>query len=513
MFKKLLQYNWSLFISSLTKTQAIISLIYALLVGVLLFNLAGGILYVALFSIDSSRHNIEWLTPEILDVLLLVTANSLWLVQFTISGERHYYLSENRKLLSLGYPVKRLSRDLAILTFLHPLNLGINIAWLLFLLPRSSATGFILMPIAVLVNYFCLIYLKSRLAYFFKKRLMWIGGFFVALLFSLLFLLPKETVKTWLKNLDPQTLIESMSYYLSLLPGGLMEQTIIIASQPLGLFVASLIGVALILLLYENQHSRLKAVLSAPINENTKKTDRSYWPQFKAWIGNSGGKYNYYVIQHPYTKLQLIMTVPIIVIALPIFITESAVTLFMLHLFGMLIPMGLCTLFLFNVFGFENKEWLLSIQFPQQLNEQIRERFVKAILVPGLAFVGVTLLELFFSKSVIDGGFLILKNVFMCLVFFYFSFWSSFHNYRNIPWSSYNQWTNPIIPQSVSLILGFIFMICGIIVYYPSPVLEPYIMLGVIAGIIFLSIHIRKKLSGLAKRFRINILPELWNAQ
>ena len=135
MFVKLLTLNWRIFLSNLNKFQIILMIGYILFLGVMLINLIGTAVVVVLMDSDPwMSSQIPWLTPEVYSFILLVFANTYWIMHFSFTNLRLLNIQENRKLLGFGFPLKKLSKHLIIISFLHPVNIIYNFTWLVFLM-------------------------------------------------------------------------------------------------------------------------------------------------------------------------------------------------------------------------------------------------------------------------------------------------------------------------------------------------------------------------------------------
>ena len=83
MFVKLLTLNWRIFLSNLNKFQIILMIGYILFLGVMLINLIGTAVVVVLMDSDPwMSSQIPWLTPEVYSFILLVFANTYWIMHF-----------------------------------------------------------------------------------------------------------------------------------------------------------------------------------------------------------------------------------------------------------------------------------------------------------------------------------------------------------------------------------------------------------------------------------------------
>ncbi|MDZ7681786.1 MAG: hypothetical protein U5J63_08795, partial [Fodinibius sp.] len=106
---------------------------------------------------------------------------------------------------------------------------------------------------------------------------------------------------------------------------------------------------------------------------------------------------------------------------------------FLVLFFFMYAPMGFQLMFLGNMFGYEHRELLRSIQLPVKLKTQLREPLRGALIIP------LTLLVIISGAEVIlldvqNLYSIILGNILIFEVFLIIFLWSTFNRLRIVEW-------------------------------------------------------------------------------
>ena len=187
MFVRLLSLNWKIFVSNLNRFQLLLLIGYIMFLGIMTVNLVGTAIVVLLLETDPwMKTQIPWLTPEIYTFLLLVFANSYWVMHFSFTNLRLLNIAENRKLLGFGFPLKRLSKYLMIIGFCHPINIIYNFTWIVFLMIQVSHFYQVLVGIAaILFNYVLIYSIKQRFIKIVERRFIAVVVGFLLLIFGL----------------------------------------------------------------------------------------------------------------------------------------------------------------------------------------------------------------------------------------------------------------------------------------------------------------------------------------
>ena len=99
-------------------------------------------------------------------------------------------------------------------------------------------------------------------------------------------------------------------------------------------------------------------------------------------------KYYYYVMMHPYNKLQILTLAIIPIVYVPLLLNVKLEIAQAIAIPTILagIPVALLAMGMANMYGYENREFLLHLQFPIKLEQQLKERFLGVIL---FAFVRI----------------------------------------------------------------------------------------------------------------------------
>ncbi len=235
------------------------------------------------------------------------------------------------------------------------------------------------------------------------------------------------------------------------------------------------------------------------------------WHYLKRWLGLNAGKFYYYVLSHSYNRLQLltIALIPAVYIPLLLQLNNSYYSSLLIPTMLAAIPVALLAMGMANMFGYENKEFLLHRQFPEPLEKQLKERFLGIIVVPLLIFYLITTAEILYLPqlgSVIE---IYVANTFFFVCFTLVFLWSSFYYYKKVNYSSFS-FKHPIISQKVTFMMIFLIFGLGYSVFAPLGDLQIY-RLYVMGGLILaISIYLWRNMNVLVRAFERHILHRVW---
>jgi hypothetical protein len=168
-------------------------------------------------------------------------------------------------------------------------------------------------------------------------------------------------------------------------------------------------------------------------------------------------------------------------------------------------------LMLSNTFGFENRELLLSFQFPVKHQDLLWKRVRAALMVAatGSAFIPVLILFLYDEwLSVVQAS---LGVLLICLAFLYFISWSSISNYKKIEQVGFLSMSNPVIPISVSFVSFLVVMITGMISFTVISSLQLYHVIALLVANSYLLWLLRGRLNRAEQILSKSLMPKLWN--
>ena len=112
----------------------------------------------------------------------------------------------------------------------------------------------------------------------------------------------------------------------------------------------------------------------------------------------NAGKFYYYVISHPYNRLQAltILLIPAIYVPLLLYIENGYLSTILIPTMLAAIPVALLAMGMANMYGYEHREFLLHKQFPMSFEKQLKERFLGVITVPLFIFYLITIAEIIY---------------------------------------------------------------------------------------------------------------------
>lgn len=515
MFRKLIYLNWSAFLSRLTKFQTFLVVGYIIFLLLLFSNLIGSALVIVFFDQNTIiTERLPWLNSEIHHLITLIFANVLWILHFSFTSTRLLNMEQNRKLLAYGYPVKKLSWHLNLMGFFHPLNLIYNFTWLTFLLIQVQHPMYIPVVVAVvLLNYAVIYSIKHRFLKIVEKR-------FKIIVFSALFLffgtiqaiaIISRQFEFILSQYMPS--ISTLNDYLFYTPGGLLQYS---AAGNYSLAIASTIyafSALLIFLIFRDHFLKTREGLQHPHKER-KIYKRNYlWHYLKKVLGLHAGKFYYYILSHSYNRLQIltIALIPAVYIPLLLQLNNNYYSHLLIPTMLAAIPVALLAMGMANMFGYENKEFLLHKQLPTSFESQLKERFLGIIIAPLFILYLITTAEILYLPqlgSVIE---IYIANTFFFVCFMLVFLWSSFYYYQKADYTSFS-FKHPIISQKVTFMMIFLIFGLGYAVFAPLGTYQIYRLYVMSVLIIAIGIYLWRNMDLLVRAFNKRILNQIWSA-
>jgi len=479
--------------------------------GLFILLIAGqftGVVLLLLFTddIETAQSFYPWITEDIQYFVHLLFVNVLWFNQIFFTKINRLKISENRKLLTFGMTARKLSVYLNIAGFLHPINALFHIFWIFYAWFLSEtymqfATGILL----VVANYALIYSLKWRFRIFTAEKFKQVGA--VVSTFVLFFILIAL-------YLDVSTYFGSMEEAAALFTGWLIytpgylfyyifgEMNSVAAAVVTALVLGIVLFVAVV-----DMIRNTKMALLTPAQNTNHSIQTGQLALFIKWLGHEGGKYFYSVWNHKYSKIQLMITY-VFVVPYIIFLGDTS---YIIGVFLTLLPVIFLLVMLTNMFGFENRELLLSLQFPVKTETIVKQRIQTAILVclggSSIVFILVPVFIDGFAEMVqVHLGILCIV-----LVFLHYILRSSIQNYKKIEEVSVMSVSNPVLPASITITAVFIVMILGIgtFIFFES-VLYYHITVLIVVNIV-LFISFKRKLGRIQQPLIQNVIPKLWN--
>lgn len=514
MLTKLLVLNWRIFLANLNRFQLLLMIGYIMFLGIMMVNLIGTAIVVVWLDTEPwMQIQTPWLTPRVYSFILLVFANTYWVMHFSFTNLRLLNIQENRKLLGFGFPLKRLARYLMIISFCHPVNIIYNFTWLVFLM--IQVRYYYQVPVVfvgIIFNYVLIYSVKHRFLQIVERRFIAVVVGFLIFVFSLFQLVAifSENKAQIFYSLIPR--IETINGVLEWIPGGLLIQASRV-DYGLGnaiilfVFISILIGLILV-----DHFNKTCQGLLRPALKKAEETSSKIWSFLRRVLGKNAGKYYYYVMIHPYNRLQVLTLAIIPIVYVPLLMNveyEIAKTIAIPTILAG-IPVALLAMGMANMYGYENRELLLHLQFPIKLEKQLKERFLGVIILPLLVFYAITIFELLVIPEIGEVLHIFVANTFMFLCFMLIFIWSSYYQYQKAIYSSFS-YKHPIIPQKVTFVISFSIFAVGYLVFVPLEGLNWYRSTIMGAVILIIGIYLWGHMEVLVNLFKKRILNRIWS--
>ncbi len=513
MLRKLIYLNWSAFMNRLTTFQTFLVAGYIVFLLMLFSNLIGSALVIVFFGQNMIvGQQLSWITPQLHQLIILIFANVLWILHFSFTSTRLLNMEENRKLLAYGYPVKKLSWHLNLMGFFHPLNVIYNFTWVVFLLLQIKHLMYVPVVLAVvLLNYAIIYSIKHRFLKIVEKR-------FKLIFFSALFVIFGSIQAIAIISRQFEAIVSkylpsitSLNNYLFYTPGGLLQYS---AAGDYNLTTASVIygfSALLVFLIFRDHFFKTREGLQKPVKEGNIYKRNRLWNFLRKWLGLNAGKFYYYIFSHSYNRLQLltIALIPAVYIPLLLQLGNNYYSNLLIPTMLAAIPVALLAMGMANMFGYENKEFLLHKQFPLSMEKQLKERFLGIIIVPLMIFYLITTAEILYLPqlgSVIE---IYIANTFFFVCFTLVFLWSSFYYYKQVDYSSFS-FKHPIISQKVTFMMTFLIFGLGYAVFAPLGSYQNYRLYVMGFLILAISLYLWRNMDVLVLAFEKHIMHRVW---
>ena len=306
---------------------------------------------------------------------------------------------------------------------------------------------------------------------------------------------------------SPQSAAQTLTDWLYISPGYIFYYIGSSLTGTVEQFMVVRILLALAVLLNRDIFLKTRTSLLSPTKSTSNAESKSKLSRYIKWLGKEGGKYFFTVWNHRYSKIQLLITYVFVV---P-YVVLLGNTTYIIGVLLTLIPIIYLMVMLTNMFGFENRELLLSLQMPIKRKTIVTQRIIAALLVSlagsGIVFIMVPI----FVESVPVMIQVHLGILTICLVFLHYIMTSCIENYKKIEEVSVMSVSNPVLPISMSFSAMFIVMILGLFTFF---VFEGYVWFHILALIcldLVLGITLIRKINSMPEPFQTKVIPQLWN--
>lgn len=511
MIRLFFKLNGKLWWRSLRSVEIGAIIFYSLFL-LIIFGQFVGMAFTLLFAPDLAavQEAYPWFTEEVQFMFHLFFINLVWFTQLFYTKISRLRLNDNRKLLSLGMPLNKLINYLNLAGFLHPVNLLFNLFWLIYLgMMATTVAQAILVSVLIVINYGFINAIKWRFKTFTSENSKWMNGL-VGLVIMILILFGTQLDATVFLS-QPDLQAPLVNEWLAFTPGMIFYSSAVwLPEQTVFLVIFGMLIIAGFVLQYDLYQQTRKALLT-PLASNSSADYSNGVALFIRWLGQQGGKFFYTVWKHPFSKTQILLTY-IFVIPYIIFVSDGANNgNFMTSVLLSLIPVIFLMVMLANMFGFENRELLLTLQAPVKRDTVIIERFMASFKITLVGLTSVLLFIPFLYQSAATMLQVSLGVVFISLVFSHYVFGSSMNNYKKIEDVSLMSVSNPVVPASVNFTGMFIVLLLGVLTF---PVFEQvqwlHITIILIGNVLLIYLFIRK-LDNVSGSFNKQVIPHLWN--
>lgn len=511
MLKSFISLHTKLWWRSVSTAELFAVAFYCLFLLMIFGQFAG--LAVALtlnINLDAVRELYPWFTPEMQKLGQLIILNMLWLMQFVFTKSNRLPFHENRKLLSFSISKKKLAGYLNLVTFLHPVNLIFHFIWLIILIPKTESWLHTAAVAAlVLCNYKLILLIKWNFKSIPGDKLKWFNFLLIGLIFGFLIASPYLSLSALLP--PKEQLVPWVFSWMAFTPGnGFTAFTAL--ENNLWITLCLILFIAALFMLYRISTKLYSKALTTPSGfEVTLKGKKSRFPLFKKLYGNEAGKYMYTIWNHSYSKTQLLVTLVIVAFyTLSISINGNPLQSAVLVMLSM-VPVMFLLIMLVNGFGFENREFLLSMQFPLRRGDIFLKRIYAAVVTALPAILFILMLIPFYYQHLVSiiqayfGLFLISMIVLNYVI------GSSITNYKKIRDVNVLSFTNPVIPASVSFFAFSIIFIVGGLSFTVIESIQVYHILILLLLNIYFFYLLRNKITDYDEKITTRLLPKLWN--
>jgi hypothetical protein len=511
MLKSFISLHAKLWWRSVTGAELFAILFYSLFL-LLIFGQFAGIAVALALNInpDSIQELYPWFTADIQKLAHLLFLNMIWIVQFIFTKSNRLPLHENRKLLAFSMTKKKLAGYLNLMTFLHPVNLIFHFLWLLILIPKTETwLQSLAVIVLVLCNYKLILLLKWNFKSIPGHKLKWLNFSLIGLIFAFLFASPYLSLSALLP--PKEQLVPLALEWMAYTPGNWFNEFAVIENN-LWIILTLILFTTILFMLYRISNQLYSKALSTPAGfDVTAKGKKSRFPLFKKMYGSEPGKYVYTIWNHSYSKTQLLVTIVVVTFyTLSFSINENPLQSAVMVMLSML-PVMLWLIMLVNGFGFENREFLLSMQFPVRRRDIFLKRIYAAVLtaVPAILFILILIPYYYINLVSIIQAYLGLFLISMIVLNYVIG--SSITNYKKIRDVNIMSLSNPVVPASVSFFAFLIILFVGGLSFTVIESIQVYHILILLLLNIYFIYLLRNNITHYDEKITTRLLPKIWN--
>lgn len=511
MTKLFLELNGKLWWRSLRTVEVGAILFYSLFL-LLVFGQFVGVGFTLIFATDHSavQEQFPWFTEEVQFMTHLLFINLVWFAQLFYTKISRLRLNDNRKLLAMGMPLHRLINFMNIAGFLHPVNLLFNLFWFIYLgLMATTVVQAGMVSILIVLNYGLVNAIKWRFKKFTAGNSNRVNGLYGLIIMVLVIFLVQVDLQGYFSQ--PDIIAPVINDWLIYTPGMVIYSSATWTPGQLNVLVIFITVLICGFLLQRDLYLQTEKALLTPVASESDEKEKSGVGFFMKWLGQQGGKYFYSVWKHPFSKTQILLTYFFVVPYIVFVSTGTENGGFMTSILLSLIPVIFLMVLMANMFGFENRELLLTLQAPIKRDQIIKERLKTSFIVTVIGLLSVLIFIPFLYYSALTMLQVFTGVIFITLVFAHYVFQSSITNYKKIEDVSLMSVSNPVVPASVNFTGMFIVLILGMVTF---PVLEDiqwFHIAAILAGNVILLILYIKKLKRVSDSFNKKVIPQLWN--
>ena len=472
-----------------------------------------GVILLRSESMEMIRQLYPWFDKNAYLFVHLMLINTVLTFQFLFTKISRLQITENRKLLALGFPLLYMKRYINLAGFLHPMNLAFHLFWFFYL--GSLAGGLVeyLMMLAFIPFIYSLyMTIKWRFRQLFERISGWLSAAGYLFFFILYFVFILRVDRYARLTDEPEVLFAGLMEWTVYSPGALyfLFEGSAVAFFIKIILLVIIVAAAWMFSLELNRQTLFS--LKSPMAADKPGKERSWFPVFRKLFGRTGGKNQFYIWSHPYAKAQLFTSLlfPGIFLFLAATIDLEGMG-FLVAFFLTMIPVMIMALMMTNIYGFENRELLLSIQFPVRIEDLLFEKIKAAFKVVILfLLVSVLLIPVYYSGA-LNQLQIAIGIIFIFLFYFNYMLGSAFKNYAKIEKVSLYSLSNPIIPQSTNFFIFITILLFGALIFPVIEAVQQIHILLITAAAGFMGYKVLKRLKILEYNFRQNLIPKLWN--
>ncbi|PKD43198.1 hypothetical protein [Rhodohalobacter barkolensis] len=511
MVKLFFELNGKLWWRSLRSVEVSAIILYSLFL-LLIFGQFVGVAFTLVFVSDHAtvQQEYPWFTRDVQFLVHLVFINLVWFSQLFYTKISRLRLNDNRKLLALGMPLQKLINYMNIAGFLHPVNLMFNIFWFVYLgLMATTVYQAVMVSVLIVLNYGLINAIKWRFKTFTSENSKWLNGLLGLIVMILILFATQIDLTNFVAY--PEFFAPKINEWLVYSPGMIFYSAAAWIPGELVFLVVFITVMICGFVLQKDLYLQTRKALLTPLASDSSEDHSNGIRFFIKWLGRQGGKFFYSVWKHPFSKTQILLTYFFVIPYIVFVSTGTENGGFMTSVLLSLIPVIFLMVMMANMFGFENRELLLTLQAPIKREKIIIERFFTAFKITLVGLISVLVFIPFLYQSPLTMVQVFMGVLFITMVFSHYVFKSSMNNYKKIEDVSLMSVSNPVVPASVNFSGMFIVLLLGVVTFPVYENVQWYHIAALGVGNVILLIMYIKKLKGVSISFNKKVIPHLWN--